>query len=135
MCYKMLLNGVIVKQPQPEILAQAQAAAQQAPSALVTLLDKGGRIVYTSPSSETMLGYPPDERVGKKSVDYMMPADVDLATIAFQDALLTGESVDIGITFVTKTGGQLGTRAVLYALRDDDEADEVFILAKMLPVR
>jgi PAS domain S-box-containing protein len=106
--------------------------ASENPEAIVTVLDHTGRVMETSPTSETLLGYQASERVGEPSLKFVCPSDIDHATLAFQDALLTGESVVFGFTFCTKSGGRLTVRCVLYALHDP-HTDEFFVLAKSVP--
>ena len=118
----------------PQLLARTQTTAAQHPNAIVSLLDKAGKIAYTTPNSEKLIGYAPSERIGRNGLKYLLPSDADLITIAFQDALLTGESVEVGATYITKSGGRLPVRAMLYALTDDD-SDEVFVLARMVPAK
>ncbi|MDD1693475.1 MAG: PAS domain S-box protein [Methanoregula sp.] len=46
-------------------------------SDIIRILDPDGRIVYESPSSERILGYLPGVMIGKKSLDFIHPADID----------------------------------------------------------
>ena len=111
---------------------RAERMASENPEAIVTILDHTGRVVETSPTSEALLGYQSSERVGEQSIKFMCPSDVDHATLAFQDALLTGESVAFGFTFRTKDGDQLPVRCILYAVQDP-HTEEFFVLAKSIP--
>lgn len=111
---------------------RAEQMASENPQAIVTVLDSGGRVVHTSPTSESLLGYPHSERVGKPSVQFVCRHDVDHAELAFQDALLTGESVTFGFTFRTKDGGQLPVRCTLYAIGGPG-SEACFVLAKSIP--
>lgn len=111
---------------------RAERMASENPEAIVTVLDHTGRVMDTSPTSELLLGYRPSERVGRPSIKFMCPSDVEHARLAFQDALLTGESVVFGFAFVTKTGAQLQVRCVMYAFSDPDSG-ELFVLSKSVP--
>jgi PAS domain S-box-containing protein len=44
-------------------------------SDIITIVDEGGVVLYGSPSVERVLGYPPDDLVGKKAVDLVHPED------------------------------------------------------------
>lgn len=50
----------------------------------VVLLDTGGRIAYTSPASERILGYPPGEQMGRFAFELIHPADVEETRAAFR---------------------------------------------------
>ncbi|HEY3543404.1 MAG TPA: PAS domain S-box protein [Gaiellaceae bacterium] len=74
---------------------------------LVTVLDLEGRIVYASPTWQTMLGWEPAEVLGTPLTDYCHPADLErgLAAIATQVA---GEQIPPIVTRRrTKDGGWL----------------------------
>ncbi len=45
-------------------------------SDIITILDASGRIVYESPSVETVLGYEPEELVGQLALDLIHPDDL-----------------------------------------------------------
>ncbi|MEG4320965.1 MULTISPECIES: PAS domain S-box protein [unclassified Microcoleus] len=45
-------------------------------SDIITILDASSRIVYESPSVETVLGYEPDELIGQNSLDFIHPDDI-----------------------------------------------------------
>jgi diguanylate cyclase (GGDEF)-like protein/PAS domain S-box-containing protein len=56
-------------------------------SDLITILEKDGTIRYESPATERILGYRPEERIGKNAFDYLHPDDADRAKATFADAL------------------------------------------------
>jgi len=45
-------------------------------SDIIAILDKSGRIVYESPSVETVLGYEPEELAGQFALDFIHPDDI-----------------------------------------------------------
>jgi PAS domain S-box-containing protein len=49
-------------------------------SDIIRILDREGRIVYESPSSERILGYPPGDMIGKDPLDYVHPEDLGRVT-------------------------------------------------------
>jgi PAS domain S-box-containing protein len=44
---------------------------------LIMIMNSRGYIVQMSPSSETILGYPPDEMIGRSGVDFIHPAHLE----------------------------------------------------------
>ena len=115
------------------VRSRATRLEQDNPGAIVSVLDRLGVVKYASPSTQSLLGFAPDERIGRASSHFIAPADVDHATLAFQDAVLNGESVCFGMAFVTKNGARLPVRCTLYAMLDTD-ADELFVIAKSVPI-
>jgi diguanylate cyclase (GGDEF)-like protein/PAS domain S-box-containing protein len=56
-------------------------------SDIITLLGADGGILYESPAIERVLGYGPDELVGKHAFDYVHPEDVEGALSEFETIL------------------------------------------------
>ena len=54
---------------------------------LITVLEEDGTILYESPTIERILGYLPEERVGKNAFDYLHPDDREQSKDAFTEAL------------------------------------------------
>ncbi|MBP7687584.1 MAG: PAS domain S-box protein, partial [Thermoflexales bacterium] len=54
---------------------------------MVSQTDAAGRLVYVSPSHVTVLGYPPDQLVGRSVFELVHPADLDMAMATYQTAL------------------------------------------------
>lgn len=52
---------------------------------VITVLDAVGRRTYVSPSVETVLGYAPDELLGKEAIDLLHPDDVSALQEAIAD--------------------------------------------------
>jgi PAS domain S-box-containing protein len=68
-------------------------AITQHSSDIIFILDRLGAISYASPSVERFLGYPPDELIGKRSLDLILSDDQPKAVDDFGSALLTKEVV------------------------------------------
>jgi diguanylate cyclase (GGDEF)-like protein/PAS domain S-box-containing protein len=68
-------------------------AITQHSSDIIFILDRLGAISYASPSVERFLGYPPDELIGKRSLDLILSEDQPKAVGDFGRALLTREIV------------------------------------------
>ena len=62
-------------------------ALTQNSSDVITLLGVYGTIRYQSPSSERILGYSPEEMVGKNVFDYVHPEDLGLVEMIFIEGL------------------------------------------------
>jgi PAS domain S-box-containing protein len=54
---------------------------------LITVLEEDGTICYESPTIERILGYLPEERIGKNAFDYLHPDDEDRSKATFAEAL------------------------------------------------
>jgi PAS domain S-box-containing protein len=54
---------------------------------LITVLEEDGTIRYESPTIERILGYLPEERIGKNAFDYLHPDDEDSSKATFAEAL------------------------------------------------
>jgi diguanylate cyclase (GGDEF)-like protein/PAS domain S-box-containing protein len=54
---------------------------------LITVLEEDGTISYESPTVERILGYLPEERIGKNAFDYLHPDDEDSSKATFAEAL------------------------------------------------
>lgn len=54
---------------------------------IITVLDGDGTIRYESPSIKRVLGYKPEELIGKKAFEYIHPDDVQYVLTAFEQIL------------------------------------------------
>lgn len=60
-------------------------------SDVITVLEADGTIRYQSPSIERVLGYRPEEMVGKHAFDYVYPQDAERVWRVFTDGVDVGE--------------------------------------------
>src|SRR5581483_8597541 len=44
---------------------------------LILVVDRGGNFLQVSPSSEPLLGYRPDEMIGRNAIDFILPEDLE----------------------------------------------------------
>ncbi len=65
-------------------------------SDIITILDESGRIVYESPSVETVLGYEPEELVGEIVLDFVHPDDI-AAVISQHEKLIANPADPIAL--------------------------------------
>ncbi|MEG3847643.1 PAS domain S-box protein [Microcoleus sp. herbarium19] len=63
---------------------------------IITILDESGRIVYESPSVETVLGYEPEELVGQTALDFVHPDDI-AAVISQHETLIANPADPIAL--------------------------------------
>lgn len=66
---------------------------------LVCLHDLEGKYLYVSPSSQTLLGYAPDELVGTSPYDLIHPEEVECVREEAHAALLSGESSALTVEY------------------------------------
>jgi PAS domain S-box-containing protein len=60
---------------------------------MIQLLDSTGRITYTGPSVERLLGYTPEEIRGTDALSYIHPEDVETTTAALMEMLARPDEV------------------------------------------
>jgi PAS domain S-box-containing protein len=74
-------------------------------SDIVTILNKEGTVHYQSPALEPVLGYKPEERVGKNSFELIHPEDVAKAKEAFAHLIqVPGHTASLELRFQHKDG-------------------------------
>jgi PAS domain S-box-containing protein len=79
-------------------------------SDIIFIVDKLGTITYASPSIERVLGYGPDELIGKRSLDLIVSDDKPRAIADFGKALLIKEAL---IPNVFRIRDKSGTERIL----------------------
>jgi two-component system sensor histidine kinase UhpB len=83
-------------------------------SDIITVIDESAVVRYGSPSVETVLGYDPDDLVGRRAVDLVHPDDVGPLLEAHRSALLDPTEAQRGVEF--RCRHQDGSWRVLEAL-------------------
>jgi len=88
-----MINGIVVNYRDITERKRAQEALAQREKHFrvmienslddVAILDRDGNIVYQSPSVERVLGYGPDEHIGRGSLDFVHPDDMPDVAAAF----------------------------------------------------
>ena len=72
---------------------------------IITLIDKNGRILFESPSVKKILGYFPEELVGKNAFDFIHKEDLSTAYKAFKMGLNTlGKPITVSFRYKHKNG-------------------------------
>jgi PAS domain S-box-containing protein len=105
-------------------------------SDLIALVDKDGRIVYASPSTERILGYDLDDYVGSIVFDYIHPDDVDYTKRLLEQLRLTpGGSVSAQYRAKHLKGKWLWIEATGKNLLDDDTVRAIVVNYKDITER
>jgi PAS domain S-box-containing protein len=71
---------------------------------LIAILDREARLLYTSPGYTTQLGYATNELLGKSSVDYIHPDDLEAVREALTHLKGVRGPVEINLRFRNKAG-------------------------------
>lgn len=73
---------------------------------IITILESDGTIRYESPSVERIVGFTPEELVGKSVFEYVHPDDLKVVQIAFQSVLesISSAPQSIELRFLCKDG-------------------------------
>jgi PAS domain S-box-containing protein len=114
----------------PEILGLAKQCAADQPGMLVELYTvPDQRCIWASDSHEDLLGYDPMELVGVHWRDIVDKADHAHKEIMLNDALLTGDSMQIGFHLIAKSGQRRYVK-VIDTLYDDPDSEEKYVLCR-----
>lgn len=71
-------------------------------------IDREGRYTYASPLSSDILGYGPDEMIGRASFEFMAPVSSERSRTIFEDAIATKASlVNLEGIFIHKDGHEV----------------------------
>lgn len=105
-------------------------------SDIITLLEVDGTILYQSPSVERMLGYHPEELIGKNAFDCIHPDDLDQALGAFTRMLAEPEShPSVEYRFRCKDGSWCYLESVGSNLLDDPRVEELVVNSRNITER
>jgi PAS domain S-box-containing protein len=110
-----------------EIAKQFAALDPQGLVEMYTVHDQ--RCIWASPSHREILGYDPEELIGKHWKDIVDPADHAHKDIMINDALLTGGSMEISFYILTKSGQRRHVKVIdtLYA---DPYTEEQYVICR-----
>src|SRR5262249_18229745 len=97
---------------------------------MVSVLRLDGTIVYESPSCESILGYKPEERMGKSCFDFVHPDERQLTVAKFKDAMEKGDvSKTVEYRYLHKAGHYV-TLEVTGKLSTDENGMPIVIVNK-----
>jgi diguanylate cyclase (GGDEF)-like protein/PAS domain S-box-containing protein len=87
---------------------------------IITQTDLGGVIRYVSPSNKSILGYEPEEVLGRTVYDYIYPGDIDKMMPAVLRAIATSSNVRIEYRLRHANGHYLWLESVISPILDDN---------------
>jgi len=95
----------------------------------ITILNSDGAIRYESPSIERILGYKPEELVGKNVLEFVHPDDVQYVISTFNDTLAehTGQVLFLEVRFLHKDGSWHVVESVGKNLLDDPVVNGIVV--------
>jgi PAS domain S-box-containing protein len=105
-------------------------------SDIASILGPDGNMLYQSPSIAGVLGYTPDELIGKSTFEFIHPDDVELSLEAFRDMLeKPGQMRVVELRYQHKNGSWRVVECFGRTLRPDSAADGVIVNARDITER
>ena len=101
------------------LMGEVEKAVRENPDAVVCLVDSDGIFAYMSPSVEGYHGYKPEEAIGHQFTEFFPPNEASHLELGLQDALLTGQSVELTRNVKHKSGGTRRMRGAAHRLFDE----------------
>jgi PAS domain S-box-containing protein len=96
-------------------------------SDIVTVVDKNGIVLYTSPSCEVVTGYPLDQLNGLSGLLYVYPDDLPLIENTFSEIMLTKTSNLVQYRIIHKNKSLINLEAKITPVMGDNGDIEHFI--------
>jgi PAS domain S-box-containing protein len=87
---------------------------------LISVLDSTGTILLASPSFETVLGFRPDELVGRDALELVAPADRERVAENFARPVQGGKPVPSKCHLLHRDGHEVAAEAIATAVRDEE---------------
>ncbi|QBP42599.1 EAL domain-containing protein [Paenisporosarcina antarctica] len=97
-------------------------------SDIITVVDKDGVVLYTSPSSEIVKGYPVDQLIGSSGFLFVYPEDLPLVENAFSKIMLTKTSNLVQYRFIHKNQSLINLEAKITPVMGDNGDIEHFVV-------
>lgn len=102
---------------------------------LITQVDQNGVVIYATPSHKTILGYFPEEVIGKPLMDYVLPEDRPQAIEQFKRRLTTGENFMTEMRICKKDGSALWVEATGNVVMDDRYGTSILYVSRDTTIR
>ncbi len=103
---------------------------------LVTVLGRDGRIMYSGPSVERLLGYRQEDTVGRNLWEFLHPDDTAAARAALKYAMSRpGVTGEIEVRIRHRNGGYRIHEAISYNLMDDPNVQGIVINSRDITER
>jgi len=107
--------------PSAKLLDQARRLAHDHLYAIVSVYETDKQTcVWASPSHQPIMGHDPKDMIGHSWMDFVAPEDHSHANLVGADALLTGQSIEVGMRARTTTGHRLNLRGRAWIVPDPD---------------
>ncbi len=91
-------------------------------------MDKDGVVLYTSPSSEFVKGYPTDQLIGTSGLSFIYPDDLPMVEKVFSEIKLTRTSNLVQYRFIHKNNSLINLEAKITPVLGDNGDIEHFIV-------
>lgn len=101
----------------------------------ITQVDSQGVVLYTSPSIWHLLGFNPDNLIGEKFIDYVHPADVEIATKHFEHRMKTWENFTTEIRLRRNDGSYIWVEASGNVILDEKHKLSVVYVSRDVTVK
>ncbi|GIM19122.1 histidine kinase [Leptospira borgpetersenii] len=89
---------------------------------MISFHDPDGIFLYVSPSVTSILGYQPEELIGKNPYDYFSPLDKNRIFESSHQPILKGREVEhVEYQFLRKDGKYVWLQTITQSIRDDHE--------------
>jgi hypothetical protein len=116
----------------PDILAEVEQFAATNPSRRVTLLTADGYICYRATSTAANSSIAAADVIGRHISEFIHPQYLDHVKLAFGDALLNDESIEIGAQLQLSDRSPAWARGKAYKLCDP-ETEELYVMTSTVP--
>ncbi|HVW47065.1 MAG TPA: PAS domain S-box protein [Solirubrobacterales bacterium] len=97
---------------------------------MVSRHDADGRYIYASAGTRNLVGYEPEELLGRSGYEFIHPADIDDLRSAHAALAEDSDRVEVRYRHRRKDGSYAECDAVVRTIRDDEGAVEEFIVVK-----
>lgn len=104
------------------------------PKSMIAIFDHDGRYLFASESHREQLGYEPAELLKMNLMQVIAPADMSHVHLAFGDAVLRGNSIEIGTGMLSKSGHIVQTRGSAENV-EDPVSHQMYIIGRSQIVR
>ncbi len=97
---------------------------------VICSVDADLKFLAVNPASETVLGYKPDEMIGTRCVEYMVPADREKISAAFRKIISDQAVAQLETRLMQKSGAIID---VLWSLQWSSQEQALFALCMIFP--
>jgi two-component system cell cycle sensor histidine kinase/response regulator CckA len=111
-------------------------ALVQNASDITAILDEAGIVRYSSPSAEQVLGFKPEEIMGKNGFEFIHPQDRAMVQEAFANLILvTGQTISLQYRYYTASGKYIYLEVKATNLLDEPSVKGIVVNARDITER